>query len=395
MKTKSFTVIVTFLLISLVSFSFISYAEGANTITSLNREDLLSAISNNYSPDTILRWDSHRGSMDSAHNGCIPISLLNDPVYCSMNLPSESRSDYMISAWRDTGHIIGDTSSNNTKQVLAIGSMYPTSGASLPDNFSIYFGKMKLFAYSKSKQCWITLDSNPYPRGIYIYTLPWETSSYHKCTNVSYSSDYLRIELTADELNGNVLHFWCKCVPIDKEDYLYYASAYTFWTDSSVAGKITAVGGIDAKDAAGQKTIIQLYSSRGLSASTSPKTLWGNTVPNSEYLSRNTYVLNTMFSNDDITNSNELTRVTYNTPSSRPTDENTESLDSSDSDGFADETANSQTEVLDSINDNLVPELSSEFISNTSSEESDSDFKDEHSFNNATDPLPPTITSIS
>ena len=99
-----------------------------------------------------------------------------DPVYESMTKPSESQSDYMKRINRDYGKIIGDTSSPKIKRVVSIGALYPTSGKKLPKEFSVYLGKMKLFAYSLSRERWIVLDNQPYPAGIFLYSLPWETS---------------------------------------------------------------------------------------------------------------------------------------------------------------------------------------------------------------------------
>ena len=79
--------------------------------------------------------------------------LTSDPVYCSMTMPSESQSDYMISIDRNYGKLIGDTSSPETKRALSIGAIYKTSGATLPDNFTVYLGKMNLFAKPLQEIC--------------------------------------------------------------------------------------------------------------------------------------------------------------------------------------------------------------------------------------------------
>ena len=218
-----------------------------------------------------------------------------DPVYDSMTLPSESQSDYMKKSHRDVGKIIGDTSSPLSEKVLSIGAVYPTSGATLPDHFSVYLGKMKLFAYSASRGRWIVLDYQPYPAGIYIYTLPWETTKSSKCKNITYTQDYAKIDLTASDLSNSVLHFWGHCVDIDKSDYLYYACAYSFWVDEPAKGKLTATSGIDTKMRDGANGGEQLYYSRGLSTDTFEKVQWGHTVPIPLYYAYNTSSLNELF----------------------------------------------------------------------------------------------------
>lgn len=222
-----------------------------------------------------------------------------DAVYDSMTMPSESRSDYMISANRDYGQIIGDTSSSKIKKVVSIGALYPTNGKAIPKNFSVYLGNIKLFAYSLKRARWIVLDSQPYPKGIYTYTLPWTSSKASECKNVTYTDGYAKVDLTSDDLNNSCLHFWGNSVLIDKSDYLFYACAYSFWVDPSAADTLTATNGIDAKGTS-STTIVQLYSSRGMSAQSYPKIHWGHTVPETEYNNYNTTSLNQLYINGQI-----------------------------------------------------------------------------------------------
>ncbi|WP_155829130.1 hypothetical protein [Butyrivibrio sp. AD3002] len=282
------------LIIPIIFIAYHNYKTKPITQT-LTREQILSADTNDYSSNSVLVWDDFRiGKLDQ-NDGSIPVSKLDDPIYCSMNLPSESLSDVMIEAWRDNGHIVGDTSSPDAKKILNFGAVEETTGAVLPDNFSVYIGKMKMYAYSKSRKRWILLDSQPYPRGIYIYTLPWTTTVSEKCKNVTYYDDYARVDLTKDELEGNCLHFWGSPVDLDKADYLYYAASYDIWVSENSVDLLTASGGIDTKDAQGQNTISQLYSSRGFSCQTYLKSIWGTTVPNSEYDLCNTSELNQIY----------------------------------------------------------------------------------------------------
>ncbi|WP_026665084.1 fibronectin type III domain-containing protein [Butyrivibrio sp. FC2001] len=219
----------------------------------------------------------------------------SDPVYDSMTQKSESMSDFMKKANRYYGHILADTSSPESKRVLSMGAVYLSSGEILPDKFTVYFGKIKLFAYSLSKRKWIVIDSHPYPCGIRIYTLPWENSKSKKCNSITYTDSYAKVDLTKEEMNNCVLHFWGKTASIDKSDYLFYACAFDFWTDEAAAGKFTATSGIDTKNSDGSKTIVQLYSSRGLTTETIRKTQWGHTVPNDVYSEYNTSSLNALF----------------------------------------------------------------------------------------------------
>ena len=236
-----------------------TYTNSNNYVT-LSRKDILNATSNQFASGTTVKWDEFSQFKDDVANGEIPVELLSDPVYCSMNLPSETQSDYMISINRDNGHIIGDTQSPETSQVLGIGAAYKTSGRNLPNNFSIYLGKIKVFAYSQSEQRWKIICALNHPSDAQIYTLPWTNTKNSPCKNITVTKNYLKIDLTSSDLNNAVLHFWGKSVPIDKHDYSYYACAYDFWVSENVAEKLTFTNGIDAKNYNSSKTIIQLYS---------------------------------------------------------------------------------------------------------------------------------------
>ncbi|SDB66391.1 fibronectin type III domain-containing protein [Butyrivibrio sp. INlla16] len=305
------TIIAAFILFS--AFPATAYATNSdNSSITLDRNGMLSTTSESYSSDTTIRWDSYRKSKLGVHDGNIPVSMLNDPVYCSMNLPSESVSDMMIAAWRDNGHIVG-TIPDSASKLLNFGAIEDTTNTTLPENFSVYIGKMKMFAFSSSQNKWLLIDSQPYPCGIYIYTLPWTTTVATKCTDVSYHGSYAKVNLTREQLQGNCLHFWGKSVPIEKDDYLYYAACYDVWVSSNAVGTLTATGGIDTKDAAGKNTLTQLYSTRGYSCTTTSKSIWGNTIPNSEYTKCNSSVLNQMYSGN-MTSSPEVTTPEASTP---------------------------------------------------------------------------------
>lgn len=267
-------------------------------VITMNRQQILSNIGKSYPSDTVVKWDSFRVGKRDTNDGKIPTELLDDTVYLSMNLPSESLCDYMVSAWRDNGHITGDLSNDAAVKALSMGAVYTTSNCELPDSFTVCLGKIKLFAFSKSQNKWLVIDEQPYPAGIYVYTLPWESTKATKCENVTYYPDHAEITLTRQEFEGNVLHFWGKSATINKQDYLYYACAYEVWSnDGSVSNKLTATIGIDSKNSNSTATISQLFSSRGLSVNTTHKTHWGHTIPNSEYIkNRDGDVLKSLYS---------------------------------------------------------------------------------------------------
>ncbi|MCR4689756.1 MAG: hypothetical protein K5739_00205 [Lachnospiraceae bacterium] len=261
----------------------------------LDQDQILAAKPEDYKPDDVLRWNKYWRSGRDAWDGTIPVSKLSDPVYCSMNLPSEIRKDTMDEQWWDNAHMIGDVYDLETQKILSIGAIYKRAGAELPEHFSVYLSNMKMFVYSISQKCWLMIDDQPYPAGIYSYTLPWKGSTATEIKTITYTDDYAKIDLTPEDLDNKVVHFWGRCSFLDKEDYLYYASAYTFWVDEEAAGKVGATGGIDSKVASGDRTVVQLYGTRVYRGETYPRAVWGHTIPNYKYDAFNGSKLNELY----------------------------------------------------------------------------------------------------
>lgn len=264
-------------------------------IIKLNREQILSAKAEDYPEDAVLLWDGLLHSKKDVYDGKIPVSKLNDQVYCSMNLPSESNWEFMHKSWRDNGHFYDDAKGENCVKILSIGALYAAEDEQLPENFSVYLSNIKLFAYSKTQKCWLVLDNQQYTRGLRLYDSMWRNNqSVNIDDRITYEEDYVKVDLTAEDLSEHVLHFWGYPSYYLKDDFIYYASAFTFWVDEAAAGKITATNGIDTKDSSGV-TATQLFSSRGYAGATYPKVVWGHTIPNEEYDKCKGSVLNHLY----------------------------------------------------------------------------------------------------
>ncbi len=259
---------------------------GSRQIIKMSREEILSKIGHPYNSNTCLKWNGFiKGSKDT-FDGSIPTEWLGDPVYVSMATPAEVRSEYMIGANRDNAHDTGISQDKLRLKQVAIGAIYLTKGGSLPNTFTINYGKIKLFGYSKSKGKWVIIDSQPHPKMVMQYQLPWTA---HLPTTdftskfVDHGS-YVSITYNKEEIDDtHIMHFWGQLTDYDKSDYLYYASAFEVWTSTSGAvGSLTATSGIDTKDKAGGDAL-QLFSSYGMKVTTSKRVLWGHTIPMSEY----------------------------------------------------------------------------------------------------------------
>lgn len=250
----------------------------------LSREEILNVKEADYAEGTLIKWKEYKTSDNEEHDGVIPVKLLSDEIYCSMNLPSESRSDEMIQMKRDNGKVMNQMSVKQST-LTGMGAIYKTTETVLPENFTLCLGKIKTFAYLKSIDNWVLVDEQPYPVGVYLYKMPWSEHASKKCENITRYSNHLEIKMTDDEFEGYALHFWGKRSSVNQEDVLYVACAYDFWIkEAGYDGVFTATIGIDAKDKKGSSnSIVQLFYSRGLEVTNEKKTHWGQTIPNDKY----------------------------------------------------------------------------------------------------------------
>lgn len=265
-----------------ISSTVLNSASSGVTHT-LTRDEILSATSSSYPSGDSVKWEGFSQIATDVADGVIPVSLLDDPVYTSMNLPSETRSDYMISVNRDNAHTYNNFSNSSGDHLVSIGSIYQTSGKTLSKNMTICLGKIKLFGYNKNTQTWEVIQEDAHIVGASIYTLPWTTSTSYSVPITTYS-DHLEVTVTSSDLTNKVLHFWGTRTAFDKTKYSYYATAYTCWSKNTInTNSLTAVNAIDLKSGTKGGTVAQINSSRGYAVTTSAKVIWSTTIPNDVY----------------------------------------------------------------------------------------------------------------
>lgn len=249
----------------------------------LNRDTILKVTSKSYPEIDYARWDGFKRIETDVCDGLIPAPLLDDPVFTSMNLPSESVSNYMTSVGRDNGHVYNDISNLNGTHLLGMGGIYATTNAQLPASIKVCLGKIKVFGYNTNTQTWEILSSDKHVADAKIYTLPWETSKMYSVPAKVYE-DHLELTITPNDIKNGCLHFWGSRTQLDKNKYKYFAVACSFWAEGSFNnGCLTAVNAIDLKRSAKGETVAQLNSSRGMRVTNYKKTLWSTTIPNNEY----------------------------------------------------------------------------------------------------------------
>lgn len=287
MKSSKKGIIGICVILGLVCIGFGVEATEKNSFTQvqyLSREEILNVNEAEYEEGTCLKWDEYRMPSSEVHDGIIPMNLLSDEIYCSMNLPSESRSDETIRMYRDNGMVMNKMSEEQST-LIGMGAIYKTTEKELPEKFTMCLGKIKTFAYIKDANNWVLIDEQPYPAGVYLYKMPWTEHSRKKCNDIKYYSDHIEIKMTDEEFEDYALHFWGKSSSVKAEQVLYVACAYDFWIkEEGQDGIFTATIGIDAKDAEGSdESIVQLFYSRGLEVTSEKRTHWGQTIPNDKY----------------------------------------------------------------------------------------------------------------
>ena len=256
---------------------------GPQTYT-LSRSSILSADGSSYAEDESVKWDKFYKSRKDVADGVIPVSLLDDPIYTSMNLPSESRSEAMEDAVIDNGHVLASNEDIKTgTHMMATGSIYKAKNSTLPQKLKISIGKIKIFGYSKKTKKWEIIREDPHITGVKVYTLPWESTSTYAVPMKTFA-DHIEVTCSSSDLKDRALHFWGKQTEVDNSKYDYYATAYVCWTDSQVkSGSLTATNSVDLKESPKADAYAQLVTSRGLSVTGKRRVVWSTTIPNKEY----------------------------------------------------------------------------------------------------------------
>lgn len=196
----------------------------------LNKPEILTSTKESYPTGSYLKWNgfSNWGYKNDTNDGIIPVELFDDPIYCSMNLPSEAMSAYSKSVNRENGHINTKLTPTQTTAV-GIGAIYLIDGQEMSRDFTICLGKIGLYAFSKSQNKWVVVDEQDTCKGLKMYQLPWTSGKHYQCDNIQYFDDHVEVTLGKDEINNYAFHFWGVRKPINQSDYLYYATAYQVW----------------------------------------------------------------------------------------------------------------------------------------------------------------------
>lgn len=230
--------------------------------------------------------------------GYIPVEKLHDPVFMSMNLPSEAQT-YMKD--RINGGNMTPPSEKFT-QLMTIGAIYKAAGAEIPDDaeITLCLGKTSLLLRTE-KEGWFVAKQTVKPsRPETLYPLPWDGGAgIAKITasRIVEHDDHYEIKLTGAMLNGtykglqfnskgkeideSCLHFWGGNVAVNGGEIQGMVAGFEAWIkEEEYVGKIVAAVGADWRTS--QNKISQAFSGYNYVLTTEPRLVFGHTVgPNS------------------------------------------------------------------------------------------------------------------
>ncbi len=241
-----------------------------------------------------VKWKEFR-EINTMHNpdpftGEVPVALLNDPVFMSMNLPSEAQT-FMTTRVNpeNMAYAISDR-----KRFLPIAAIYRNEETSIADTetFTVCLGRICILLKTKDKD-WYIGDERSFPDNpVDVFHLPWEAGTgTHKLPreNLNLADDHIEVTMTGADLNatayrdkgakGAVLHFWGSFAHAEGSSVTGMASSYVAWIkEGKMAGKLVGAVGIDCYLSSGSNDIKQAYSGYNYLLDTSPRVIFGHTV---------------------------------------------------------------------------------------------------------------------
>ena len=229
--------------------------------------------------------------------GYIPVEKLHDPVYMSMNLPSELQT-YMKERINPANMY---PANEKYRKLLAIGAVYKNNEVELPDDavITVCIKDIQLLVCTETEG-WHVGNKKDYPDDPRIYPLPWTLEDTLRAIKLSgdyvtVKGDHVEIKLTGAMLNdthgfpdelksmveGGVLHFWGANRYGDGSQVKGCVASYVAWIkEPEYVGKVVATIGADWRTSKDQ--ISQAFSGYNYMLTTEPRLILGHNVgPNS------------------------------------------------------------------------------------------------------------------
>ena len=144
----------------------------SDTVQILSRDEIPSMHRKRIIRTFLVKWQEYDASDATVHDGVIPVNLLSDEIYCSMNLPSESRSNEMIQMNRITARLC-PVWPVKQKPIVGSRSHLQHSWGRFTGSFHIMYWQDQDICLSDKIGNWAIIDEQPYPDGVYSYKMPW------------------------------------------------------------------------------------------------------------------------------------------------------------------------------------------------------------------------------
>ena len=231
---------------------------------------------------------------DNSNSGLVPTNRIYDDIYQAMNAPSDGPT-YM------TERINGSFNNNyfpmasDIDNIMPIAAVYKNIEKTLPDNFTLYLGRIKMLGYSASTQSWRILCEAQKPSAVRRYRLPWQGDYSEAIDNISIDkeSGAYKIPLTKEDFypesdkgaEGWCIHFWGERYTLKENEYLdliQLISVFEAWVltedGTDITDMLQATASIDSRTASNKVRQINIGKYYGLNGY--KKTIWSHTIKN-------------------------------------------------------------------------------------------------------------------
>lgn len=217
-------------------------------------------------------------------SGEIPISLIKDDIYTSMNLPSECQT-YMSSRVNPS---LGKRNPEGYNNLVGIGAVYQVTGTTLPDEFDICLGKFKtLILKDEVNATWEVYEEFNYPPQMGYYKLPWTLNESKEVPQESIEDmgTYLKIHVTKEDLDTQVLHFFGKnSLVFDTKNIVGIVVMYDIWSETpGIEGKLSAAIGADQRAIGTELPVSQAFSGKNWLVTNQCRTIIGHNIETDLY----------------------------------------------------------------------------------------------------------------
>ncbi len=280
-----------FILVSYVTCKFLTLSENPpkylaeNEVLKLTYDQKITKNEKkNVTGEGYIKWDGWKDLKKvMLLNGNLKVSLIDDPIYTSMKLPSEAITamEYRVNP------TIMDTTGPGYVKSVGIAAAYQAKGSTLPDEFNLNIGRfMTLILRTEPNANWeIFTVHEPLDKIKYFqfHKLPWSESYYYRPEDkMVLHENYVEFKCKKEDFDGFVFHFYGDKAPIASENVRAYVTIFDIWSDTKgIEGGLAIGVGVDQWPASGSSH--QMFSGRNYLVKNTHRLMIGHNIPDSMY----------------------------------------------------------------------------------------------------------------